>query len=314
MWKIKSIAVLISTYNGEKYIKEQLKSLYKQKGDFDIYIYIRDDGSSDNTVNIIEEYGVLFDHFKFLKDRQHNLGPARSFLLLLKQTSKHDFYFFCDQDDVWCDYKIQRAISKLQKIEKKECLKPKLYFSNATIVDKVLKPIGKVYKSRPNYDFYSSLLLGGALGCTMCFDNNLACIIKEERLPSKIIMHDFYTLSLCSLLNGIIIYDEKETLKYRQHGENSIGVNYTFLNKVYRNIKDIFTPVNCTVSEQLKSIICLYKNSFKLNNAQKSWLILLTNLNKKITNKMKFMLLDKAKYRNISNKIVTHLSILMGNY
>ena len=107
------IAVLMSSYNGEQYIKEQIDSILNQKGKFNIDIYVRDDGSFDNTIHILEDYqkkGLI----KFCGGE--NIGPAKSFLTLLALADGYDFYAFADQDDIWFENKIESAILKIEKI------------------------------------------------------------------------------------------------------------------------------------------------------------------------------------------------------
>nr|WP_303104047.1 glycosyltransferase [Megamonas funiformis] len=123
----------MSTYNGENYLEEQIESLRKQK-DVDIKILVRDDGSKDNTVKILEKYkkeGIL-DFYK-----GNNVGYAKSFLHLLTNNIEADYYAFCDQDDVWLPDKLIKAIEKINENEK-----PSLYASALKRVDENLKFLG----------------------------------------------------------------------------------------------------------------------------------------------------------------------------
>lgn len=105
------IAVLISTYNGEKYIRDQIESIMSQKVDAQIDIIVRDDGSTDKTKDILEEYSKQ----KKLKwYTGENLKPANSFFNLLIQNETYDYYAFADQDDYWKNDKLRRAIEKIQ--------------------------------------------------------------------------------------------------------------------------------------------------------------------------------------------------------
>ena len=116
------VCVLISTYNGERFLEEQIASIIAQKG-VEVDILVRDDGSSDMTCSLLERWqkeGKL----KWYKGE--NLGFARSFMNLLKTASGYDYYAFCDQDDIWLEDKLQRAVAALEKIEDKV----KLYCSN----------------------------------------------------------------------------------------------------------------------------------------------------------------------------------------
>lgn len=123
------VAVLLSTYNGEKYLKEQLDSLINQTYS-NIDIYIRDDGSTDNTVKIIKEYQK--NNSNIYLDEGKNSGFIKSFFELLKNNSNADIYSYCDQDDIWEKDKIERAV---KHIEKEDNTKPILYFCNSDYYD-----------------------------------------------------------------------------------------------------------------------------------------------------------------------------------
>ena len=106
------LIVLMSTYNGEKYLREQLNSLVTQKFKPD-QIMIRDDGSNDSTMDIIKYYA---DSYKFIKYYQgENLGPAKSFMELINKAEDADYYALCDQDDVWFDDKLSTAVDTLER-------------------------------------------------------------------------------------------------------------------------------------------------------------------------------------------------------
>ena len=110
------VVILLSTYNGEKYLKEQLDSLLNQTYK-NIDIYIRDDGSKDETVNIIKKYQNEYDNIHLEEGK--NLGFIKSFFELLKNGDENvDIYSYCDQDDIWEEDKIERAVKFINKEEK----------------------------------------------------------------------------------------------------------------------------------------------------------------------------------------------------
>ena len=110
------IAILLSTYNGEKYIKEQIESLLDQTIK-NWFLVIRDDGSHDKTVEILKEYSTSYPNKIFIDGSvRENLGAGKSFMHLLKITHA-DYYMFCDQDDVWMPDKIERTLAKVKAME-----------------------------------------------------------------------------------------------------------------------------------------------------------------------------------------------------
>lgn len=130
-----NVAILLSTYNGEKYLEEQLDSLLLQSYQ-DFVVYIRDDGSSDRTVNIINQY-VMKDNRFINVGNSENLGCAASFINLLRNASA-DIYMFCDQDDYWLPNKLQRAVDYFSAIDP---LQPTLYHCDLSVVDEKLNII-----------------------------------------------------------------------------------------------------------------------------------------------------------------------------
>ena len=130
------VAVLMSAYNGEKYISEQINSILQQTYQ-NLVLYIRDDGSSDNTVSILEEYER---QKKIVLIQGENLGFINSFFDVMKKCETADYYAWCDQDDIWIPDKIERAVEKLEEnkrlhMRKGEPHAPVLYFSDYDYYD-----------------------------------------------------------------------------------------------------------------------------------------------------------------------------------
>lgn len=218
------VTVLLSTYNGERYLEEQLDSVLNQKN-VQINVLVRDDGSKDNTINILKKYDKEFTNFKYYKNE--NLGPARSFLDLICNAPDSEYYAFCDQDDVWDDDKIYSAVEKLKNLDSK---KPNLYYSNLRIVDQNLKFYRFSHEQilfNPNK--YSALTENLCTGCTAVF-NQCALQLLKANIPEYCTMHDTWVYMLCKLL-GNTVYDEKAHISYRQHDNNVVGA-YLKQNKV----------------------------------------------------------------------------------
>ena len=142
-----SILVLMSTYNGELYLPEQIESIMQQK-DVNVSLLIRDDGSKDNTENIVKQFqGKYPNRIDFYRGK--NLGPAKSYLDLIKTAKKYEYYAFADQDDYWEKEKLNRAISKIKDANNKN---GKVYLSSLHLVDKDLNHISysKIDKKSPS--------------------------------------------------------------------------------------------------------------------------------------------------------------------
>ena len=217
-----SVAVLLSTYNGEKYLREQINSILEQEG-VNLDLYIRDDGSSDNTVNIIKEYTL--SHKNVTGYKGSNLGVGNSFMGLLYRVPKqYDYYAFSDQDDYWLPNKLQKAVERICKNDE-----PVLYASNQTVVDQDMKETGKRYISDPSIDYRQIVSSNMISGCTMVWNAQLCELLSEDnRKPGKELLecriHDVW-VALAAAVIGTIVYDPKSYILYRQHKDNVVGAS-----------------------------------------------------------------------------------------
>lgn len=301
---MKRVCVLMSTYNGEKYLEEQLDSILNQKGDFSLDILVRDDGSKDNTISILKKYS---DENKLTWYTGENLKPAKSFIdLMLHVSNDYDYYAFSDQDDYWKSNKIEKSIENLVKDV------PALCYSNPELVDGDLNPLGrKVYKNKPYLDLYSIICGANIIGCTVLFNKQLLDVIKYGGMPNVITMHDSYLARVCVSIGGKISYDSNSYMKYRQHGNNVIGINTGVSGKIKNRIHDIFNKANITIDEQTNEILRIYDEKIPIEN--KKWLVKVGMYRKNILNRVSLAFSLKTKYisKNMSLKI--RLAILFGN-
>lgn len=214
--------VLMSTYNGEKYISHQLDSILSQKN-IDIDIYIRDDGSKDSTNLIISHYMYYYKNVHLIQGE--NVGVIESFRLVAEyvfnKCPRYEYYAFADQDDEWLPLKLSNAIIKIRDISISN-EKPILYYSNLKVVDSDLNYLydrfTKGYISNTKKQIMSEICV---LGCTCVFNY---CLLQEyvktnlnQRIP-----HDAWIAVLATFL-GVIIYDDNSYILYRQHGNNQSG-------------------------------------------------------------------------------------------
>ncbi|MGS2778916.1 glycosyltransferase family 2 protein [Robertmurraya sp. GLU-23] len=211
------VQILLSTYNGEKYIKEQLESLIKQ--DYpNINILIRDDGSKDSTFHLVEDFQEKHSTIKSIKGK--NVGVISSFFELA-QHADADFFAFCDQDDYWKPSKLSRAISLL---EKEDPSIPLLYFSKLDLVDDQLQFLKHSQIPPRGTGLENALIQNIATGCTIVFNRAMLELFKS-RVPNveKVTMHDAWFYLLATAF-GKTVYDEESHLLYRQHSSNTLGM------------------------------------------------------------------------------------------
>lgn len=214
-----NVAVLLSTYNGEKYLEEQIDSIRNQSYE-NWKLYIRDDGSSDTTINIIEKYCKVDDRIIFLDSNRNNLGVIDSFLFLLTEVTA-DYYMFCDQDDIWLENKIKNTLFCMKEKEKEE-KKPYVIYTDLRVVDANLNIIApsifeyrKLFKAPRNY--MSIFIRNSAYGCTIMFNNQLKNLVVKS---DNIIMHDKWIEIIGASFGETCLCPDTDIL-YRRHGDNT---------------------------------------------------------------------------------------------
>lgn len=248
------VAVIMSTYNGEKYLREQLDSVFAQKG-VCIDLYVRDDGSSDGTKNILDEYSNKYNNIYI--NYAENVGVGNSFMnALYSVNDEYDFYAFCDQDDVWAENKLLEACLMLKKNGKM------LYSCNLEYVDKDLKTISFRDDSKIYIEPVNILAFDMLAGCTVVITKEFYNILTaEDRRPSAELLrnriHDVWTVMVASIYEGII-YDRRSFIKYRQHGNNtSGGVKLSHRKVMKLRFKKLFNKELRNCRSNLAKEICL---------------------------------------------------------
>jgi glycosyltransferase involved in cell wall biosynthesis len=213
------VAVLLSSFQGEKYITEQIQSVLSQLPE-DGRLIIRDDGSTDETVKRIE----AFEDMRISVTRGENCGFVKSFFILLRQAPEDaDVVMLCDQDDVWLPNKIQRATDHLKDFNDQ----PALYCSRLRLVDANLSPIGLSPKWPHVPSFKNALAENIVTGCTAALNRPALKLVIQYGDAQKIFFHDWW-LYLVTSAFGTVIFDPIPTILYRQHGRNAIGMGSGF--------------------------------------------------------------------------------------
>lgn len=290
------VQVLLSTYNGEKYIKEQIESILNQK-EVEVSLLIRDDASSDKTIEIIGKLADKNNNIIYYKDE--NLGPARSFMDLLYKSGEYDYYAFADQDDIWQKQKLISAINMLKEKENE----PSLYMSALEVVDENLNFI-ETKKINGNLSFEGEMIRNFATGCTMVLNKKLCDIIKQYN-PSYLIMHDSWITRVCYAVGGNVIIDDNSYIKYRQHTGNVLGYKDEGFQKIKRQFNIAFKnniSMRVNIAKELK------KGYYKmLTNEAKEVVDNLINYQE--DKKAKKWLLHNKKFRTNNLKINTKMII-----
>lgn len=302
---IEKVLVIMSTYNGEKYIYEQLMSIFAQK-EVEVSLWVRDDGSSDKTLVILEELKRTYPiHFY---QGEENLGPACSFLSALKKASNnYDYFAYADQDDIWFPEKLKNACRALSKYSVAE---PSLYCSTYDVVDDELNLLFKRnLRTHIPFTLESTIIDRSPSGCTMIFNKVLRDIICSSN-PASVRMHDYWTLLTAEVFDGNIYIDNNSTMLYRQHGNNSVGyTNKNIMKRVKRLAKSAFNNKN-ERQKQINSLYACYKDqisSEKLKEIEKV-VFYRENLSRRYE-----LLTSKNFYTDTKiNTLLFKFSVLMG--
>lgn len=230
------VDILMATYNGEKYISEQIESILAQSYT-EWKLYINDDCSTDKTAEIAEKYAEKYPDKIFFTQNSKNSGSAgiNFFNMILK--SNGDIIMTCDQDDIWLNYKVQITVEALEN----ETV-PALVHTDLTVVNKnggISEP-SMIKAQHINTDRTSTnqlIVQNIVTGCTMAFNRQLADLIK---VPKGQPVHDWYIAVIASIF-GKIIFLDTPTILYRQHGNNACGAvdmqNGEYIAERFRNKK-----------------------------------------------------------------------------
>lgn len=305
---MEEIVVLLSTYNGEKYLKQQLNSLINQTG-VKVRIWARDDGSTDATKAILDEY----EKKKLLKSYDgENLKPAWSFFDLMETAPEANYYAFCDQDDYWESDKLEIALNQLKKMNNHT---PSLYCGRARVVDEQLQAsYQKVNKTAPYHalSFASRLVVRNTPGCTYVFNRELLEEIISHK-PSFIEMHDVWAFQVCNLLHGNLYYDDDVHILYRQHQNNSVGIGITIgKTEKWKRRLDRIVNNKCPRSNTAKELLRLFSD--QMDPQEYKAVYLLANYKNNFVSKAKLLMSREYNMDSPKKNFKFKVSVLFGIY
>ena len=215
------ISICMATYNGEKYITEQVNSILPQLSENDELI-VSDDGSTDGTLKILESFNdkriKIFHHKRFgnrNKNTNNNYYSLTQNFSNAMQHAKGDCIFLSDQDDVWLPNKINAMLSLLQKWD--------LVICDAWVVDEQLNKLFLISKNKtPRRGFFKSIFSGTAYGCCCALTKKLKDIAVP--IPENVIGHDYFIKLLAEKLNSVHFMSEPLML-YRRHSETATSLD-----------------------------------------------------------------------------------------
>ena len=256
----KKVIILLSSYNGADHIREQIESILSQTYK-DISLYVRDDGSTDGTVDILNVYEK---EGKLILYKGKNVGFIKSFLWLVRHAKKADYYAYANQDDVWLPEKISMAVKRL---DEESPDKPLLYFSNYNLCDDDLNFIktcdeeGLIKKP----SFANALVDCMPLGFNAVFNYKAKELIAKDT-PKYSCGHDWWTYILCQGL-GKVIYDNRPTVNYRRTGHNVSPGGMSFIKfQIWRFKKFFINDYFSNCRKMLREFEYYYKDDLSEND------------------------------------------------
>lgn len=297
------VLVLLATYNGERYLKEQLDSILSQKG-VDITILVGDDCSMDKTIDILKEASIKDRRVKY-RVNQKNLGYSKNFMNLIQEVPlyKYDYICLSDQDDFWLEEKV---ISAINKIKDEQDNIPCLYSSNLTVVNEKLKVIKTMYSSKVDVD---NALESYCTGCTVLFNNSLLALVKKYPMDKVDLPHDYIIKNIAQLC-GRYVYDPESYILYRQHSLNQIGVNDT--GKFQKRVRKFFKPSDHHYSNLYRHLRENYK--LAILNKYEGVSFTVANYRNNLKCYLKLLFTNKYRKKTLADNIAFKIAIMFRKY
>ncbi len=255
------VSILMTTYNSERFLVVLLESIINQSY-LNWKLFIRDDGSTDNTIKIIKNYSKKDKRIIIMTDKTIHRGPKDGFIWLMSQVDS-DYYMFCDHDDVWLPNKIELTLNKILTFKEENKNKPIIIHTDLIVVNENLEVLHPSFwrfshtSPRESNSYRYHCAYNNITGCTMLF-NRIARTLSLNA-PQEAYMHDSWVALVVSFHNGIISYISDCTILYRQHHNNTLGAKK--IPSVFSQLSRINKIIDSNLN-QYKTICKLQRISF----------------------------------------------------
>jgi glycosyltransferase involved in cell wall biosynthesis len=252
----KKIQILLAAYNGERYLREQLDSFLALDNYSEVKVLARDDGSTDGTLRILEEYG---ERFGFEIIRGENIGFTASMFELFRRSDPNCAYFATsDQDDVWLPDKLSAGVRALEKLPEDM---PLLYGSATQPTTADLTPIGRPYAAPRGPSFYNAMVQNVILGHTQILNRRLIDLLRQGT-AENVNLIDWW-VHIVAEGTGHVILDEQSHVLYRQHGGNAIGFKTTAWQYWKTRLKALIGHDAHLLTRQLRMFLEIYGSAIR---------------------------------------------------
>ena len=255
------VTVVLSTYNGQRFLIPQLESILNQQS-VQIRLLIRDDGSIDDSKKILADFSEKHPNISVSYGR--NVGVVTSYMLLLEQLSPQvDFIAFADQDDIWRPNKLSLAIEQMQALSGAV-----LYCSCYSAVNEEGMLLWQSSVPPGAITFNNAVIENITTGCTVVINKPLLTLMQVAQVNTQnIIMHDWWAYLVATCF-GSVIFDPKSTIFYRQHAGNVIGVKSGLSFWLARLNRFVFQPNTHSRISQAKEFLSLYQHTLSSEKTQ----------------------------------------------
>lgn len=294
-----SIAIVMSVYNGSKYLREQVESILSQR-DVRPLLYVWDDGSTDTTAEILRSFGSQLTFWT-----GPNQGAAQGFLEAVALCeAEADYYAFSDADDVWKSTKLSDAVRVLQSHAPQG---PALITTRLTLTDAYLNPIGLTPIPRIPFSFENALVQGGVGGATCVLNPQLWHIFRSRR-PNSLVMHDGWLYLVASAF-GQICYSEKSGILYRQHGSNVMGAAHGIRAQWRRRLNWLLSKGD-KQKDQAKEFVRLFGND--ITPEQRATAERFAYHDKSLSLRIAFAILPPVRFNSLKSRVLYSTRVVLG--
>jgi glycosyltransferase involved in cell wall biosynthesis len=253
------VAILLCTYQGREFLPLQLDSIAAQTHE-QWSVYASDDGSSDGTIEVLEQYRRAWEPGRLSIVAGPRRGFALNFLsLTCRPDIDADYFAYADQDDVWEPEKLARAVARLQRVDAST---PSLYGSRTRLIDRDGRVVGQspLFVRPPG--FANALAHNIAGGNTMVFNHAARALIRRSvDAGCAPVTYDWWAYLLVSGAGGVVMYDPEPMVRYRQHGGNQVGARTRTRERLH-NVREIlrgrvsgWSDVNLAALERVRDVL-----------------------------------------------------------
>ncbi|MFI3173314.1 MAG: glycosyltransferase family 2 protein [Eubacteriales bacterium] len=299
------VMVLLSSYNGEKYIAAQIESIMQQKDISHIELLIRDDGSTDGTKDIIKKLVEKYGNILLIEGA--NIGYVASYFTLIQECGGYDYYALSDQDDIWLDDKISCAIDALEKYDDE----PVLYGSTSMLVREDLVPFGKTQEQLREITFCNSMIQNFFPGHTQVFNNELLKLLKRPFDCSQIYVHDSWITNV-AVIKGRVVFDNVPHTYYRQHSNNELGFSKGIVSWVRERMKRIQKADGKKYARQIEYLYCEFKD--ELDKESRTEMEKYRKCQKNIMTRLHYVIVSKLYRQKKIETLFFKVLYLVGGY